>query len=51
MKRNQFIGGLVLLVAAACVFLFLDTSATIPIAITLTVVGVALVASSRRNFS
>jgi len=48
-KRNQLIGGIGLLVLAALIFLFLETSASIPIAITLTVVGIALVATSRRR--
>ncbi len=48
-KRNRFIGGVALLVLAALVFVFLKTDASIPVAITLTVVGVALVAVSRRG--
>ena len=49
MKRNQLIGGIALLVLAALIFLLLETSASIPVAITLTVVGIALVATSRRR--
>ncbi|MGD2178084.1 MAG: hypothetical protein PVG71_09710 [Anaerolineae bacterium] len=49
MKRNQFIGGVALLILAALIFLLLDTSASVPVAITLTVVGVVLVAVSRRK--
>ena len=48
-KRNQFIGGICLLVLAALIFLFLETSASIPVAVTLTVVGIALIATSRRR--
>ena len=48
-KRNRFIGGIVLLVLAALAFLFLSTDASVPVAITLMVVGIALIASSRRG--
>jgi len=48
-KRNQSIGGIVLLVLAAAIFLFLKTSASVPAAITLTVIGIVLVAVSRRE--
>jgi hypothetical protein len=48
-KRNQLIGGIGLLVLAALIFLFLETSASIPVAITLMVVGIALIATSRRR--
>ena len=48
-KRYQLIGGIGLLVLAALIFLLLKTSASIPVAITLTVVGIALVATSRRR--
>jgi hypothetical protein len=48
-KRNRLIGGIVLLVSGALVFLVLDTSSSVPLAIALTVVGIALVASSRRR--
>jgi len=48
-KRNQLIGGVGLLVLAALIFLFLETTSSIPIAITLTVVGIVLVATSRRR--
>ena len=50
-KRNQLIGGVGLLVLAALIFLFLETSASIPVAITLMVIGIALVATSRRRQS
>jgi hypothetical protein len=50
-KRNQLIGGIVLLVLAALVFLTLDTDSSVPIAAGLAVVGIALVASSRRRSS
>jgi hypothetical protein len=48
-RRNQFIGGIALLVLAALILLFQDTSASVPVAVTLTVVGITLVASSRRE--
>ena len=48
-KRNQLIGGIGLLVLAALIFLFLETSASIPAAITLMVIGIALIATSRRR--
>ena len=48
-KRNRFFGGIVLLIVAALAFLFLDTDASLPVAITLLVAGIALVASSRRR--
>ena len=49
MKRYQFIGGIVLLVLAAATFLLVDTTASVPVAITLTVIGIVLVAVSRRE--
>jgi phosphate/sulfate permease len=48
-KRNQFIGGILLLVLAAAIFLLVDTTASVPVAITLTVIGIVLVAVSRRE--
>jgi predicted membrane metal-binding protein len=48
-KRNQFIGGIILLVLAAAIFLLVDTTASVPVAITLTVIGIVLVAVSRRE--
>jgi len=48
-KKAQLIGGIVLLVSAALIFIFLKTSASIPAAITLMVVGVALVATARKR--
>ena len=48
-KRNRLIGGIVLLVSGALGFLALDTSSSVPVAIALAVVGIALVASSRRR--
>jgi len=47
-KRARFIGGVVCLAVAAAIFIVGDTSASIPPAITLTIVGVALVATARR---
>ena len=48
-KKNQFIGGIGLLILAALIFLLMDTQSTLPVAITLTVVGVALVAGSKKK--
>jgi hypothetical protein len=48
-KKPQFIGGIGLLILAALIFLLMDTQATIPVAITLTVVGVVLVAGSKKK--
>ena len=50
-KKAQLIGGIVLLVLAALIFLFLKTSASIPTAITLMIVGVVLVATARKRKS
>ena len=49
MKRGLLIGGILLLVAAALFFVGLDTSSSVPIAGGLAVVGIALVAVSRRR--
>jgi hypothetical protein len=49
MKTKQFIGGIGLLILAGLIFLLMDTQATIPVAITLTVVGVVLVAAGKKN--
>jgi uncharacterized membrane protein YccC len=48
-KKAQLIGGVVLLVLAALIFLFLKTSASIPAAITLMAVGLVLVATARKR--
>ena len=47
MKNARFIGGIILLVLAAVIFLFTDSP--VPIGISLTVVGVALIAVSRKR--
>ena len=47
--KGRLIGGIVLLVAAAAVFLTLGSDATVPVAIALIVVGIALVATSRKR--
>lgn len=49
MKRYQLIGGIILLAAAAVVFLFLDSDAKVPIFGALAVSGIALVAVSRKR--
>ena len=51
MRRGQLIGGIILVTGAAAIFLFLDTEASVPVAITLTIVGLALVVGSRRRRS
>lgn len=51
MRRGQLIGGIILLAGAAVIFLFLDTDASVPGAITLMIVGLALVVGSRRKRS
>ncbi|MFZ9010802.1 MAG: hypothetical protein ACO20W_02795, partial [Anaerohalosphaeraceae bacterium] len=48
-KKTQSIGGIGLLLLAALIFLRMDTQATIPVAITLTVVGVVLVAADKKK--
>jgi hypothetical protein len=48
MKKARFAGGLLLIVAAAIIFLSKATSAPLPIAITLLIVGITLVATARR---
>jgi phosphate/sulfate permease len=50
-KKAQLIGGVALLVLAALMFLFLKTSASIPAATTLTIVGLVLVATARKRQS
>ena len=48
LKKARFVGGLLLIVAAALVFIFKATSVPLPVAITLLIVGIALVATARR---
>jgi hypothetical protein len=47
--KGRLIGGILMLVAAALVFAVLESDASVPTGITLTVVGVALVATARRR--
>ena len=47
MNRYRFIGGIVLMVMAASIFFFAETPVAVPIG--LLVVGIALVATSRRR--
>ena len=49
MQRYRLIGGICFLIAAALVFFALESSATVPIAGGLAVVGIALIATSRRR--
>jgi len=48
-KRARLIGGVICLAVAALVFLLGTTSISIPPAITLTIVGVVLVATARKK--
>jgi hypothetical protein len=48
-NRGRLIGGILLLVAAALIFVGLDSSSSVPISGGLAVAGIALVASSRRR--
>jgi len=48
-KKGQIFGGILLLVAAGMLFLFLEPDTSLPIAIALTVAGIALIAGSRRR--
>ena len=48
-NRNRFLGGIALLILSALAMLFLDGDASLPVAITLLVVGMALIASGRRS--
>jgi uncharacterized membrane protein YccC len=45
----RFIGGLVLILAAALVFFLNVTNVPLPVAITLLIVGIALVATGRKR--
>ncbi len=47
--QSRLIGGIALLILAALIFLLLKTEASVPIAIALTVVGIALVAGARKK--
>ena len=51
MERTRFIAGLVLIVAAALLFLFAGQEFPLPIPVALGVIGIALVAVSRRRIS
>jgi hypothetical protein len=48
-QRLRLIGGILLLVGAALVFLAVDDGASVPVAAGLAVVGIALVATSRKR--
>lgn len=49
MKRGQLVGGVLFLIAAALIFLFLESDASVPVASALAVVGIALIAVSRKR--
>jgi hypothetical protein len=48
-SKYRLIAGVCFLIAAALMFIGLDSSASLPIATALAVVGIALVATSRRR--
>ena len=49
MKRYQLIGGILFIVAAGFAFVGLETDSSLAIAMGLAVVGIALIATSRRR--
>lgn len=49
MKNSRRIGGVILLLLAAVIFFFNVTDYFVPAAITLLIIGVALVATARRE--
>ena len=49
MKNSRRIGGVILMLVAAAIFIFNVTDYSVPAAITLLIVGVALVATARRG--
>jgi hypothetical protein len=49
MKNAQLIGGVILMLVAAGIFIFKVTDYSVPAAITLLIVGVALTATARRR--
>jgi hypothetical protein len=51
MKRYQLLGGIFLLVLAALIFLILETVNSIPITVTMIVVGIALITTSRKKIA
>jgi hypothetical protein len=48
-REKQWIGGTIILVLAALVFLLAKGSGTIPVAITLTVVGLIMVTTTKKR--
>ena len=51
MWKAQFVGGLLMMVAAAVILLFVEGDFPLPVALGLLVVGIALIAGSRRRAS
>jgi hypothetical protein len=49
MKNSRLIGGVILMLAAAGIFIFNVTDYSVPAAVTLLIVGIALAATSRRR--
>jgi hypothetical protein len=47
-NKYQLLGGIALLVLAALIYLISNSGSSVPIAISLTVIGIALMATSRR---
>ena len=48
MKNARFVGGILLMVAAAVILLLKATNVPLPVSITLLIVGIVLVATARR---
>lgn len=48
-NRYKFLGGVAILVLAALIFFIMETSSSIPIAIGLAMVGIALIANSLKE--
>ena len=48
-EKTQLVAGIVILVLAALIFLFVRTGESVPVAITLTVVGVVIVATRKKK--
>jgi hypothetical protein len=49
MVKGRFIGGLLMMLAGAIIMLFAQDNIPLPVSIGLLVVGIALIASSRRR--
>jgi hypothetical protein len=49
MKNSRLIGGVILMLLAAAIFFFNVTDYSVPVAITLLIVGITLAATARRG--